>query len=118
MAHTFYVVMQKRRDEEIYADLHKTDGTIYQTPEDAQEAWEAHPLRMHFHVVELVAQTVDEYNECLSSAPAPPLTPLLRVDIVAALADPEKRRRMLEGAQQFLKALADEPPHTLTGDDQ
>jgi hypothetical protein len=32
---TFYVIMQKRRDGEVYADLHKTNEIMYLTYEDA-----------------------------------------------------------------------------------
>lgn len=35
MAFEFYVNMQKRKDGKVYADLHKTDHTIYFTPEEA-----------------------------------------------------------------------------------
>lgn len=54
--YTFYVNMQKRGDGKVYADLHKTDGVIYYTPEDAQAAIDADPeLKPYRHVVELVA---------------------------------------------------------------
>lgn len=55
---TFYVVMQKRRDGRVYADLHKTTERIYLTPDDARAALDADPeLRPYRHVVELVAVT-------------------------------------------------------------
>lgn len=61
---TFFVNMQKRGDGKVYADLHKTDGTIYFTAEDAQAAIDADPmLKPHRHVVEMVAMTREEYEE-------------------------------------------------------
>ena len=52
----FYVNMQKRGDGKVYADLHKTDHTIYFTPEEAQHSIDADPvLRQYRHVVRLVA---------------------------------------------------------------
>ena len=66
MSHTFYVIMQKRMDGRVYADLHKTDHTIYLTPEDAQAAIDADPeLAPHRRVVELVAMTVEDWNELM-----------------------------------------------------
>ena len=69
MSTTFYVIMQKRRDGKVYADLHKTDHIIYLTPEDAQWALEKDtPNPEYFHVVELVAMTVDDWNELMEEA--------------------------------------------------
>jgi len=47
----FFVVMVKRSDGKIYADLHKTDGIIYLS----RKAAEAN-VKPHFHVVRLVAE--------------------------------------------------------------
>lgn len=66
MSTTFYVIMQKRRDGMVYADLHKTDHRFYLTPEDAQAAIDADPeLASHRRVVELVAMTVEDWNELI-----------------------------------------------------
>lgn len=66
MSMTFYVVMQKRKDKLIYADLHKTDGRFYLTPEEAQQALETDkPNLQYFHVVELVAMTVEDWSELM-----------------------------------------------------
>lgn len=57
----FFVIMQKRRDGKIYPDLHKTDGKIYYTEEDAQRALlfdtELIPYR---HIVKMWAEIADE----------------------------------------------------------
>ena len=64
MSTTFYVIMQRRRDGLIYTDLHKTDGRFYLTPEEAQRALENDSIyKEFFHVVELVAMTVEDWNE-------------------------------------------------------
>jgi hypothetical protein len=62
MAHLFYTVMLKRSDGKVYADLHKTDGQIYDTLEDAQGALAAHPESGSFHVVDLIALTPEEWD--------------------------------------------------------
>ena len=51
----FFVVMVKRNDGHVYADLHKTDGRIYATRREAEAA-----LQPHFHVVRLIAALPDE----------------------------------------------------------
>jgi hypothetical protein len=62
--HTFYVNMQKRKDGVTYADLHKTDGNLYLTPDDAQAAIDANPeLKPYRHVVELVALTKEMFDD-------------------------------------------------------
>ncbi len=56
----FYVVMQKRRDGEIYVDLHKTTEKIYLLYEDAEEALnELGVLKEYNHIVKLVAHLYD-----------------------------------------------------------
>ena len=62
MSHTFYVIMQKRKDGKVYADLHKTDGRFYLTEEEAELALKHHPEANHFHVVELVAETFEDWD--------------------------------------------------------
>lgn len=65
MATSFYVVMQKRCDGKIYADLHKTTERIFFFEEDAKREIDNidDEIRNSFHVVELVAMTMDEFNE-------------------------------------------------------
>ena len=66
MSTTFYVIMQKRKDGKVYADLHKTDQRFYLTLEDAEWALEKDtPNPEFFHVVELVAMTVEDWNELM-----------------------------------------------------
>lgn len=66
MSTTFYVIMQKRRDGKVYADLHKTEGRFYLTPEDAQRALEKDtPNPEFFHIVELVAMTEEDWDELM-----------------------------------------------------
>lgn len=63
MGYLFYVNMQKRSDEKVYADVHKTDERIYFSPEEAQAAIDADPqLAPYRHVVPLVALTQQEYE--------------------------------------------------------
>lgn len=56
----FYVIMQKRGDGKVYADLHKCPPTFYLTEEDAEAALAVDELAAHRHVVELVACTHEE----------------------------------------------------------
>lgn len=64
MATEFYVVMVKRKAGKVYADLHKTDGKMYLIEDDANKALEAMgDIAQHYHVVPLVAMTVDEYQK-------------------------------------------------------
>jgi hypothetical protein len=56
----FYVVMQKRKDGEIYVDLHKTTEKIYLSYEDAEDALnELGVLKEYHHIVKLVAYLYD-----------------------------------------------------------
>jgi hypothetical protein len=56
----FYVVMQKRKDGEIYVDLHKTTEKIYLLYEEAEEALnELGVLKDYHHIVKLVAHLYD-----------------------------------------------------------
>ena len=56
----FYVVMQKRKDGEIYVDLHKTTEKIYLSYEDAEDALnELGFIKEHYHIVKLVAYLYD-----------------------------------------------------------
>jgi hypothetical protein len=57
----FYVVMQKRGDGCVYADLHKTDELLYLVREDADAALVAKgELAKHFHVVPMLAYVAKE----------------------------------------------------------
>ena len=70
MSHTFYVIMQKRKDGGVYADLHKTDGSFFLDKDEANRVRESDPIyREHFHVVELVAMTVEEWFDLIGEGP-------------------------------------------------
>lgn len=63
MACEFFVVMQKRSDGKVYADLHKTDGRMYLTEEEADSALLATgDLAKHFHKVKMVGVLADEWH--------------------------------------------------------
>jgi hypothetical protein len=61
----FFVIMRKRDDGKVYADLHKSMDEIYLTEEDAREGFqEVHwDLRKLFHIVRLFACTEEEMAE-------------------------------------------------------
>jgi len=62
MAYEFYVVMQKRSDGKVYADLHKTDERMYLLEEDADASLVAMgDLAKHFHKVKIVGVLADEW---------------------------------------------------------
>ncbi len=64
MSFLFYVNMQKRSKPPVYADLHKTDGRMYFTPDEAQAAIDSDPLTApHRHVVAMVAMTDMELRD-------------------------------------------------------
>lgn len=66
MAYEFFANMQKRGDGKVYADLHKTDGALHLTIEDAQLAIAADPeLAPHRHIVKMVAVTAEEYDRLM-----------------------------------------------------
>ena len=60
----FYVIMVKRQDGKVYADLHKTNEVIYLTIEDAYEEWNNNEhYKEYCHIVKLIAclpETLDE----------------------------------------------------------
>ena len=60
----FYVIMLKRQDGKVYADLHKTNEVIYGTIEDAYEEWNNNEhYKEYCHIVKLIAclpETLDE----------------------------------------------------------
>lgn len=51
----FYVIMQKRQDGKVYADLHKTNQIIYLTEEDAEEDLKHDIDSSYRHIVKLIA---------------------------------------------------------------
>lgn len=54
--HEFWVIMQKRQDGEVYADLHKTNMKIYLEYEDAEKELNSWEMCQEFvHIVRLVA---------------------------------------------------------------
>ena len=63
----FFVIMQKRSDGKVYADLAHCLKGVYLTKEQAQEAFDesAAPVPQsfykHFHIVRLIAYTEDEH---------------------------------------------------------
>ena len=62
----FFVIMQKRDDGKVYADLHKSIDKVYLTEEDARKAFHAEgqwELRRAFHIVRLFACTEEEMAE-------------------------------------------------------
>ena len=60
----FFVIMQKRSDGQVYADLHKSVDKIYLTELDARNGFQNEvkwDLRGSFHIVRLIAYTEDEH---------------------------------------------------------
>jgi hypothetical protein len=60
----FYVIMQKRQDGKVYADLHKTNQVIYLTIEDADKELNEGGLYKGYydayHIVKLIASLENE----------------------------------------------------------
>ncbi len=60
----FYVIMLKRQDGKVYADLHKTNQIIYLTIEDAYDEWNNNEhYKEYYHIVKLIASLEDEIKE-------------------------------------------------------
>jgi hypothetical protein len=59
----FYVIMQKRQDGKVYADLHKSTQQIYLTKEDAEGAFKYFEYQDSFHIVKLIACLDNEIKE-------------------------------------------------------
>ena len=60
----FFVIMEKRSDGKVYADLHKSLDKIYLTELDARNGFQDEvkwDWRSSFHVVRLIAYTEDEH---------------------------------------------------------
>jgi len=63
VGHEFWVIMQKRRDGEVYADLHKTNQYIYLTYEDALVVFHnSEHYKEYYHIIKMIA-TLDEGKE-------------------------------------------------------
>ena len=74
----FYVIMLKRQDGKVYADLHKTTEKIYLTYEDAEkelnegELYGGYFHKNYHHIVRLIAclpETLDELAQGLPKVP-------------------------------------------------
>ena len=60
----FYVIMLKRQDGKVYADLHKTDQFIYLTEEDAYDELNNNKhFKEYYQVVKLIACLDGELKE-------------------------------------------------------
>ncbi len=60
----FYVIMLKRQDGKVYADLHKTNQVIYLTIEDAYEEWNnTEHFKENYHIVKLIACLDEELKQ-------------------------------------------------------
>lgn len=60
----FYVIMTKRQDGKVYADLHKTNQHIYLTIEDAEDEFnKSEHYKEYYHIVKLIACLEDEIKE-------------------------------------------------------
>ena len=60
----FYVIMLKRSDGKVYADLHKTNMKIYLEKEDAEKdlnSWEM--CREYVHIVKMIAKLAEDEND-------------------------------------------------------
>jgi len=73
----FYVIMQKRQDTKVYADLHKTTEKIYLTYDDAEKElndalYGDYFYKNYYHIVRLIAclpETLDELAQGLPKSP-------------------------------------------------
>ena len=73
----FFVIMQKRQDCKVYADLHKTTEKIYLTYDDAEKElndalYGDYFYKNYYHIVRLIAclpETLDELAQGLPKTP-------------------------------------------------
>jgi len=73
----FFVIMLKRQDCKVYADLHKTTEKIYLTYEDAEKElndalYGDYFYKNYYHIVRLIAclpETLDELSQGLPKVP-------------------------------------------------
>lgn len=64
MAYEFFVIMLKRSDGKIYADLHKTDEKIYLIEDEADVALkQMGDMARYFHKVRMVGILASEWEE-------------------------------------------------------
>ena len=69
MAYEFFVVMQKRSDDKLFAALNKTDERMCLLEEDALKALsDMGSLAEHFHVVLLVAELKQDWESLVEAA--------------------------------------------------
>jgi hypothetical protein len=60
----FYVIMLKRQDGKVYADLHKTNQHIYLTIEDAEDEFNnSEHYKQYCHIVKLIACLDEEIKQ-------------------------------------------------------
>jgi hypothetical protein len=60
----FWVIMLKRRDGKVYADLHKTNEIMYLTYEDAVEHFNnSEHYKEYYHIVKMIATLDEEEND-------------------------------------------------------
>ena len=60
----FYVIMLKRQDGKVYADLHKTNQHIYFTIEDAEDEFNnSEHYKKYCHIVKLIACLDEELKQ-------------------------------------------------------
>lgn len=60
MGFLIYVNMQQRGDGKVYADMHKTDGRIYFTRQEAQAAIDSDlEMAKHRHVVPIICNVYE-----------------------------------------------------------
>jgi hypothetical protein len=64
MATEFFIIVPKRDDGKVYADVQKAVwGALYSTESEAQSDLDAMKFRANFIVVPLIAMTKEEYEE-------------------------------------------------------
>ena len=94
MAYEFFVVMQKRSDGKIYADLHKTDERMYLVEDEADAALVAMgELAKHFHKVKMVGVLADEWHNDKAQGEAQGSSRLSPGATSSAAGAPEKGKR-------------------------
>ena len=78
----FFVIMLKRQDCKVYADLHKTTEKIYLTYEDAEKELNECGLygdyfyKNYYHIVRLIACLPETLDELSRGTPQMPLDAL------------------------------------------
>jgi hypothetical protein len=82
----FYVIMLKRQDGKVYADLHKTTEKIYLTYDDAEKElndalyddalYGDYFYKNYYHIVRLIACLPETLDELAQGLPNPPVDAL------------------------------------------